>query len=65
MLSEAVNLQKQIKELGEKVVYTHCCGHNLNLVITVACRIPKNQNTLDIVKAVTMIFVKVKFEKYN
>ena len=65
MLSEAVGVQKQIKKIFEKAAYTHCCGHNLNLVITTACKIPIIQNTLDIVKEVTMMFVKVKFGKYN
>ena len=65
MSSEAVGVQQQIKKLCEKAVYTHCCWHNLNLVITAACRIPIIQNTLDIVNEVTMVFVKVKFGKYN
>ena len=65
MLSEEVGLQKQLKELCEKAVYTHCFGHNLNLLITAAYKMPKNQNTLDIVKVVIMVFVKVKFGKYN
>ena len=56
MLPEAVGLQKQIKELCEKAVYTHCCGHSLNLVITAVCKFPKNQNTLDKVKVLTMMF---------
>ena len=34
-------------------------------MITTACRIPIIQKTLDIVNEVTMMFVKVKFEKYN
>ena len=31
MSSKAVGVQKQIKKLCEKAVYTHYCGHNLNL----------------------------------
>ena len=65
MSSEAVGVQKQIKKLCEKVVYTHCCGHGLNLVITTTCKSPMIQNTLDIVKEVTRMFVKVKFGKYD
>ena len=65
MSSGAVGVQKQIKEMCEKAVYIHCCGHNLNLVITTACKSPTIQNTLDIVKEVTMMFVKVNFGKYN
>ena len=65
MSSEAVGVQKQIKKLCEKAVYTHCCGHNLNVVITTTCKSHMIQNTLDIVKEVTMMLVKVKFRKYN
>ena len=64
MSSEAVGVQKQIKKLCEKAVYTHCCGHNLNLVITTACKSPMIQNALNIVKEVTMMFVMLKFGKY-
>ena len=65
MSSEAAGVQKRIRKLCEKAIYTHCCAHNLNLVITTACKGPMIQNTLDIVKEVTMMFVKVKFGKYN
>ena len=65
MSSEAVGVQKQIKKMSEKAAYTHFCERNLNLVITTACKIPIIQNILDIVKEVTMMFVKVKFVKYN
>ena len=37
----------------------------MNLVITTACKTPIIQNTLDIVKEVTMMSVKGKFGKYN
>ena len=36
MSSEAVGVQARIKALLKKAVYTHCCGHNLNLVIVSA-----------------------------
>ena len=65
MLSEAGGIKKQIQKLCEKDVYTHCCGYNLNLVITTACKTPIIQNTLDIVTEVTMMFVKVKFGKHD
>ena len=61
MASEAIGVQREIKNICEKAVYTHCCGHNLNLVITTACKITIIQNTLDIVKEVTLMFVKVIF----
>ena len=65
MSSEAVGVQKQIKKLCEKAVYTRCCLPDLNLVITTTFNSPMIQNTLDIAKEVTMMFVKVKFGKYN
>ena len=40
-----------------KAVYTHCCGHNLNLVIVSACNIPIVRNTLDIVKETSKMFL--------
>ena len=65
MSSEAIGVKNQTRNLYEKAVYTHCCQHNLNLLIKTACEIPIIQNTLDIVKEVTTISVKVKFGKYN
>ena len=65
MSSEAIGVQKQIKKMCEKAVYTQRCGHNLNLVIAAVSKIPMIQNTLDIVKEATMMLVKVKFGKHN
>ena len=39
MPPKVVGVGKQ-KQSCEKVVYTHCCGHNLNLVIRADCNIP-------------------------
>ena len=64
MPPKAVGVGKQ-KQSCEKVVYTHCCGHNLNLVIRADCNIPVIQNTLDIVKKVTMVLLKAKFRKFH
>ena len=36
MSSQAVGVQKRVKDLCKKAVYTHCCGHNLSLVVVSA-----------------------------
>ena len=59
MLSETVGVQQRIKELCEKAVYTHCCGHNLSLVVVSACKISVVYNMLDTVKETSRLFVKV------
>ena len=56
---------KTNKKLFEKAVCTHCCRHYLNLVTTTACKISIIQNTLDIIKEVIMLLVKVNSGKYN
>ena len=42
MSSEAVAVQKQLKTKQNHLHSLHCCGHNLNLVITTACKITIN-----------------------
>ena len=59
MSSKAVGVQKRVKDHFKKAVYTHCCGHNLSLVVVSACKIPVVHNVLDIVKEVSWLFVKV------
>ena len=58
MLSEAVGVQARIKQLCEKAVYIHCCGHSLSLVVVTACKLPIIRNGLDTVKEVSRMFVK-------
>ena len=58
MSSEAVGVQARIKVLCEKAVYTHCCGHNLSLVVVSACKLPVIRNVLDKVQEVTQMFIK-------
>ena len=51
MSSEAVGVQRIIKNnSSEKSVYTHCCSHNLVLVICTACKLVMIRNVLDTVK---------------
>ena len=58
MSSEAVGVQARIKQLCEKAFYTHCCGHNLSLVVVTACNLPIIRNGLDTVREVSRMFVK-------
>ena len=59
MLSEAVGVQRIIKNNSSgKSVYTHCCGHNLALVICTACKLVMIRNALDTVKDTCMMFVR-------
>ena len=37
---------------------THCCGHNISLVVVTACKLPLVQNVLDRVKEISRLFVK-------
>ena len=47
MSSERVGVQAYIKRISPLVVYTHCSGHCLNLVISHSCTVPSVQNVLD------------------
>ena len=58
MSSEAVGTQAFIKRLCPKAIYTHCCGHNLALVVVTACKIPVIRNVLTIMKDASSMFVK-------
>ena len=58
MSSEAVGLQAHIKVLRKKAVYTHCCGHNLNLVILPAFKFPVTKNVLEKVQEAGRMFIK-------
>ena len=58
MSSEAVGVQRIIKNNSEKSIYIHCCGHNLTLVICIACKLVMLRNALDTVKDTCMMFVR-------
>ena len=59
MSSEAVGVQRIIKSnSSEKSIYTHCCRHNLVLVICTACKLVMLRNALDTVKDMCMMFVR-------
>ena len=59
MPSQALGVQKRVKYFSKKVVHTHCCGHNLNLEVVLASKIPVVHNVLDIAKNLSKLFVKV------
>ena len=46
-----------MKAICEKVTYTHCCGHNISLIVT-TCKLPIVRNVLDKVNEVSQLFVK-------
>ena len=59
MSSEAVGVQRIIKNNSfEKSVHTHCCGHNLALVICTTCKPVMIRNALDTVRDTCMMFVR-------
>ena len=58
MSSDAVGVQACIKVVYEKVVYTHCCGHNFTLVVVSTCKLPVIRNVLDKVQEVAQMFIK-------
>ena len=63
--SQAIGVQKLVKDLCKKALYTHYCGHNLSLLVVSACIIPVVHNVLDVVKEVSRLFVKVCFYYFN
>ena len=59
MSSEAAGVQRIINnDSSEKSVFTHCCGHNLALVICTAFKLVMIRNALDTVKDRCMMFVR-------
>ena len=57
MSSSHVGLQALIKEKAPLVIYTHCSGHCLNLVISHSCSLPAIRNVLDKMKATCLFFL--------
>ena len=54
MKGEKSGVQKQIRDLQPKAVYTHCAGHSLNLSIVTACSIPLVSNCIEQIKSFTL-----------
>ena len=53
MSGEKSGVQKRIRDIQPKALYTHCAGHLFNLEIVNSCSIPPIRNCLDVIKNVT------------
>ena len=54
MSGEKSGVQKQLRDIQPKALYTHCAGHSFNLAIVSSCAIPCVRNCIDIVKSLTI-----------
>lgn len=54
MAGERSGVQKRIRDIQPKAVYTHCAGHSLNLAVVSPCTIPTIRSCIDNVKAMTL-----------
>ena len=54
MGGEKSGVKKRIIDKQPKVLYTHCSGHSLNLVIAQACEELSIRNYISIIKAITL-----------
>ena len=57
--SQAVGVEKRVKDLCKKANYTYCYIHDLSLVVVLTCKILVLDSVLNIVKEVLRLFVKV------
>ena len=51
---ERSGVQKRIREIQPKALYTHCAGHSLNLAIVSSCSILSIRNAIDHIKSLTL-----------
>lgn len=54
MSGEKSGVQKRIKDIQPKALYTHCAGHSLNLAIVSACMVLSVRNAIDHNKSLTL-----------
>ena len=54
MSGEKSGVQKRIRDIQPKALYTHCVSHSLNLVISGSCTIPEIRNTVHHIKNLTI-----------
>ena len=54
MSGKKSGVQKQIRDIQPKAVYTHCAGHSLNLAIVTSCSIPLVSNCIEQIKSFTL-----------
>ena len=53
MSGEKSGVQKRIRDIQPKALYTHCAGHSFNLAIVNSCSIPPVRNCIDEIKNLT------------
>ena len=51
---EKSGVQKRIRDIQPKALYTHCAGHSLNLAIVSACTVLSVRNAIDSIKGFTL-----------
>ena len=51
---EKSGVQKLIRDIQPKALYTHCAGHSLNLAIVSACTVLSVRNAIDSIKGFTL-----------
>ena len=54
MAGERSGVQKRIREIQSKALYTHCAGHSLNLAIVNSCSVTPIQNCIAQIKGITI-----------
>lgn len=53
MSGEKSGVQKRIRDIQPKALYTHCAGHSFNLAIVNSCSVPSVRNCIDVIKNLT------------
>ena len=54
MSGEKSGVQRRIRDIQPKALYTHCAGHSLNLAIVSACSTLSVRNAIDQIKSLTL-----------
>ena len=54
MSGQKFGVQKQIRDMQPKAVYTYCAGHSLNITIVHSCSIPPVTNCVAQIKSFTL-----------
>ena len=54
MSGEKSGVQKRIRDVQPKALYSHCAGHSLNLAIVSACTAISVRNAIDHIKSLTL-----------
>ena len=54
MSGERTGVQRQIRDIQPRALYTHCAGHSLNLAIVSSCSLPQVRNCIDQIMSLTL-----------